>query len=47
MIQSQGQEDPQRGMVTTPLFLSGEFHGQGAWQAAVRGVAKSWAQMNN
>ena len=24
-----------------PVFLPGEFHGQGAWQATVRGVAES------
>ena len=46
-VQSLGQEDPQRVMATTPLFLPGEFHGQGAWQATVRRVAKIWAQTNN
>ena len=26
----------------TPVFLPGKFHGQGAWWAALYGVAKSW-----
>ena len=30
-IQSLGQEDPlEKGMATTPVFLPGEFHGQGS-----------------
>ena len=28
-------------VITTPVFLPGEFHGQGAWKATVHGVAKS------
>ena len=27
--------------------LYGKSHGQGAWWAAVHGVAKSWAQLSN
>ena len=29
----------------TPLFLPGESQGQGAWWAAVYGVAQSWTQL--
>ena len=28
-------------VITTPVFLPGEFHGRGAWKATVHGVAKS------
>ena len=31
----------------TPVFLPGEFHGQGDWQATVHGVAKSWTRLSN
>ena len=41
-VQSLGQEDPwSRKWQPTPVFLPGESHGQGAWQATVHGVAKS------
>ena len=29
----------------SPVFLPGEYHGQGAWQAAVHRVAKSWTRL--
>ena len=30
-VRSLGQEDPlEKGMATTPIFLPGEFHGQGS-----------------
>ena len=36
------QEDPQRKKwLPTPVFLSGEFHGQRAWGATVHGVSES------
>ena len=42
-VQSLGREDPvKKEMATTPVFLPGESHGQGAWQATVHGVSKSW-----
>ena len=31
----------------TSVFWPGEFHGRGAWQATVHGVAKSWTQLSN
>ena len=41
-VQSLGQEDPlEKEWQPTPVFLPGEFHGQGAWRASVHGVAKS------
>ena len=41
-IQSLGQEDPlEKGMQPTPVFLSGEFHGERSLVATVPGVAKS------
>ena len=40
-FQSLGQEDPlEKEWQPTPVFLPGKFHGQGAWQAVVHGVAK-------
>ena len=29
----------------TPAFLPGEYHGQGAWWAAVYSVTKSWTRL--
>jgi len=29
----------------TPVFLPGESQGQGAWRAAVYGVAQSWTRL--
>ena len=31
----------------SPVFLPGEFHGKGAWQATVHGVAKSRTQLSD
>ena len=31
----------------TPVFLPGEFHDRGPWQATVHGVAKSWMRLNS
>ena len=31
----------------TPVFLPGESMDRGAWPATVRGVAKSWTQLND
>ena len=31
----------------TPVLLPGEFHGRGAWQATVHGVAKSQVWLSN
>ena len=39
-VQSLDWKDPlEKGMTMTPVFLPGEFHGRGAWQATV----KSWS----
>ena len=48
-VQSLGWEDPlEEGMVTTPVFLPGEFPWtRGDWWAAVHGVAKSWTQLSD
>ena len=48
-VQSQRQEDPlEKGMVThSSLFLPGEFHGWGAWCAAVYGVTESLTRLSN
>ena len=41
-LRSLGQEDPlEKEMATTPAFLPGKFHDQGAWWATVHRVAKS------
>ena len=40
-VQSLGWEDSlEEGMATTPVFLPGESHNRGAWQAIVPRVAK-------
>ena len=45
-VQSLGQEDPlEKGMVPTPLFMPGEFHG--TWRATVHRVAKSHTQLSD
>ena len=31
----------------SPVLLPGKFHGQGAWWAAVHGVAKSWTRLSD
>ena len=36
---------PWRAWQPTPIFLPGETHGWGAWQAKVHGIAKSWTQL--
>ena len=36
-----------RAWQTTPVLLPGKSHGQGAWWAAVHGVAKSRTQLRN
>ena len=46
-IQSLGREDPlQKELTTHSSMLDWEFHGQGAWQAAVHGVIKSQTQLS-
>ena len=41
-VRSLGQEDPlERDWQPAPVFLPGEFHGRGAWQATVHRIAKS------
>ena len=41
-VRSLGQEDPlEREWQPAPVFLPGEFHGRGAWQATVHRIAKS------
>ena len=41
-VQSLGGEDPlEKEMVSTPVFLPGEVHGQRSWWATVHGVAES------
>ena len=40
----QGLKIPwRRKWQSTPVLLPGKSHGQGAWQAMVYGIAKSWA----
>ena len=34
-----------RAWQPTPVFLSGESHGRGAWWATVHGVPKSWTRL--
>ena len=47
-VQSLGQEDPlEKEMTTHPVFLPGEFHDRGAWQAIAHGVAKSQTQLSD
>ena len=47
-VQSLGQQDSlEKGMTTTSVFLSGEFHGQRAWRATVHDVAKSRTQLSD
>ena len=47
-VQSLGWEDPlENGTAATPVFLPRESHGRGAWQAVIRGVAKSWTRLSN
>ena len=35
----------EKEMATTPVFLPGESQRQGAWWAAVYGVAQSWTRL--
>ena len=47
-VRSLGQEKPlEKEWQPTPLFLPGEFHGQGAWRATVHGVAKSRTRLSH
>ena len=47
-IQFLGQEDPQRiKWQHTPVFLSGEFHGQRSLMGKVHGLTKSWTQLSH
>ena len=41
-LRSLGREAPlEKGVAPTPVFLPGEFHGQGSLVATVHGVTKS------
>ena len=31
----------------TPVFLSGKFHGRGAWRTTIHGTAKSWIRLSD
>ena len=42
-----GKIPRRRAWQLTSVFLSGESHGQGAWQATVRVVTKSWTQLSS
>ena len=45
-VWSLSQEDPlEKGK--TPVYLPGEYHGQGIWWATVQEVAKSWTQLSD
>ena len=46
-VQFSGREDPleEGTWQPTTIFLPGESHGWGAWQAKVHGIAKSWTQL--
>ena len=48
-VWSLGQEDPlEKGMVTHPVFLPEEFHGQRSLVCYIgHGVGKSWTQLSN
>ena len=47
-IQSLGQEDPlDKRMATHSNILDWNPMDRGAWRAAVRGVAKSWARLSD
>ena len=47
-VRSLGQEDPlKKGMVTTPILLPGESHGQRSLAGYSHGVAKSQMQLSN
>ena len=47
-VQFLGQQDSlEKGMTTTSVFLSGEFHGQRAWRATVHDVAKSLTHLSD
>ena len=48
-IRSLGWEDPlEKGMVTTPVFLPGESHGQRKLTGyTVHGVANNWTPLSN
>ena len=37
----------EKEMQPTPVFLPGEFHGQGAWWATVHGVPKSQTRLSD
>ena len=39
------ESDWRRKWQPTPVFLPGESQGQGAWWAAVYGVAQSWTRL--
>ena len=42
------RDDPlKKKMVTTPVFLPGEPHGQRACRATVQGITKSWAWLSD
>ena len=46
LVLSLGQEDSlEEGMVTHPVFLPGESHGLGTWQATVHSFTQSWTQL--
>ena len=46
-VQNLGQEDLlERKWKSTPVSLPGKFHGQGAWQATVHGIAKSQTRLS-
>ena len=36
-----------RAWQPTPVFLPGEFHGQGSWRTTVHGVTKSQTRLSN
>ena len=41
-IRSLGWKDAlEKGMIPTPVFLPGEFHGHRTWRATIHGVTKS------
>ena len=40
-----GKIPRRREWQSTPVFLSGESHGQGVWRATVHGVTKSWTRL--
>lgn len=45
LIPGLGEDPPEEGTETTPVFLLGEPYGQRAWQSVGHGATKSWTRL--